>query len=289
MRWRTTKFGCWKRADQSPHAAVAAAALDGEFPPALKLPPLPPAQPASISVPVHSQCKPVQPVQSMVHNNSESGLIDAAKVLQLQGRAWHAAMCHTHADTGRRHPGPGWRAAALQAHAQAAQEANSEQAAHVAVCEVLRPAQAGPAERPLPPCRLPPNTSSSCPPCEPGGLGSERQAAFLTFRKQRRRRTAAAVLIQTHYRGMVARREVQARRAAVRVQHSQLRRALRRWQRRASARRRLHQHASTSPAEATLDGVAVLAVDGPGGLAAAHCRLRRLATAWSAWMQSWAG
>ncbi|KAL4458412.1 hypothetical protein ABPG75_013277 [Micractinium tetrahymenae] len=160
-------------------------------------------------------------------------------------------------------------------------------AASSAECTVREPAPAISAEPR--PHRLPAHRSSSHQGCAQEEPPTGRQAAFLAFQERRRRRTAAAALIQVHFRGMLARRELRVRQAAAQLQRTRVRLVLLCWRQRAAARGRLRQRASQPPAAAALDGAAVLAADGPGGLAAAHCRLRRLAAAWSAWLQGWAG
>ena len=152
----------------------------------------------------------------------------------------------------------------------------------------------------------------------------ERQAAFLLFQERRRRRAEGAAVIQAHVRcvyksrvagfqqpvvfcyahhsciqipaclcccrGLLARREARWRKAAAELQRRRVRSLLRRWRATAAARLLLRERAAqlvtAVPAMPCFNAKQIVAEHGPGGLAAAHCRLRRAATAWSAWVRA---
>lgn len=130
---------------------------------------------------------------------SDSVLIDAAKVLQLQGRARQAALRQPHADASTQLQRLECSTTARRAHVWAVHKTGREPAANTAACVVLSAAHGGPAEPQVPP-RSPAPTSCSRQEREEDGLPNERQAAFSAFKEQRRRRAAAATLIQASFR-----------------------------------------------------------------------------------------
>ena len=91
-------------------------------------------------------------------------------------------------------------------------------------------------------------------------------------------------------RGLLARRELRWRRGAAELQRRRVRSLLRRWRAIAVARQLLRERAAqlttAMAAVPCMNAKQIVAEHGPGGLAAAHSRLRRAATAWAAWVRA---